>query len=207
MLAKSRKKIFLFLQVKSPKSIFFPSEVTSAGSSCHTPRHSWLPAQLCQTTTSSSSSCGIFGPVPTSCKNLHPENKQLGNASSCIPGLGPRRQRAPITQQLPRAGRDRGEPRGMWDAEPSRENSILLPAPALCNQRTSAQTKAACAGAAPHRCHSPCLLQDFRALLDAPGGVDLSVPSRLTCSMGGTPRTYISAFYFRISYTFGLKNL
>ncbi|XP_041908710.1 uncharacterized protein LOC121676368 [Corvus kubaryi] len=150
---------------------------------------------------------GIFGPVPTSCKNLYPENKQLGNASSCIPGLGPRRQRAPITQQPPRAGRERGYSKGMWDAEPSRENSILLPVPALSNQRTSAQTKAACAGAAPRRCHSPCLLQDFRALPDVLGGGDPSVPSRLTCSMGGRSRPCISALYSRISYTFGTKYL
>ena len=47
-----------------------------------------------------------FGPVPTSCKNLHPENNQPGNASNCAPGLGPQRSSPPPPQRAPR-GRER----------------------------------------------------------------------------------------------------
>lgn len=51
---KQKENILISPSKESPKSIFLPFEVTSAGSSCHTLRDSWLPAQLCQTTTSSS---------------------------------------------------------------------------------------------------------------------------------------------------------
>lgn len=88
-----------------------------------------LGSRLHKTPLPSSNPLCILGPAPTSCENLYPENK-LGNVSNCIPGPGPRRQRAPICASASTPGQgERGvnpeECKMLSQTQPRRNSSIL----------------------------------------------------------------------------------